>query len=34
LWAGLALVVLVSTLSSTLGVRYAMGVDAGKVLEG
>jgi len=34
LWAGLALVVLVSTLSSALGIRYAMNVDAGKVLEG
>jgi hypothetical protein len=34
LWAGLALVILVSTLSSGLGIRYAMNVDAGKVLEG
>lgn len=34
LWAGLGLVILVSTLSSGLGIRYAMNVDAGKVLEG
>jgi hypothetical protein len=33
-WAGLGLVMLVSTLSSVLGIRYAMNVDAGKVLEG
>jgi putative ABC transport system permease protein len=33
LWAGLGLVLLVSTLSSALGIRYAMHVDAGKVLE-
>ncbi len=33
LWAGLALVLIVSTLSSALGVRYAMRVDPGRVLE-
>lgn len=33
LWAGLALVLVVSTLSSALGVRYAMRVDPGRVLE-
>jgi putative ABC transport system permease protein len=34
LWSGLALVLVISTLSSVLGIRYAMKVDAGKVLEG